>query len=99
MNYTRTILTSLALTSSVIASAQQLTLHIDQAQKDVSPTLYGMMTEEINYSYEGGLYGQLLRNATFREDKHGRRPNPGHPGKAEVPSIGQPLTPRVLCSH
>ena len=82
MNYTRTILTSLALTSSVIASAQQLTLHIDQAQKDVSPTLYGMMTEEINYSYEGGLYGQLLRNATFREDKHGRRPNPWTPWKS-----------------
>lgn len=31
-----------------------------------SPTLYGMMTEEINYSYEGGLYGELLRNRTFK---------------------------------
>lgn len=41
-----------------------------------------MMTEEINYSYEGGLYGQLLRNATFREDKHGRRPNPWTPWKS-----------------
>ena len=24
--------------------------------------LYGLMTEEINYSYDGGLYGELLRN-------------------------------------
>ena len=32
----------------------------------VSPTLYGLMTEEINYSYEGGLYGELIRNRTFK---------------------------------
>jgi alpha-L-arabinofuranosidase len=32
----------------------------------VSPMLYGLMTEEINYSYEGGLYGELLRNRTFK---------------------------------
>ena len=24
------------------------------------------MTEEINYSYEGGLYGELIRNRTFK---------------------------------
>ena len=32
----------------------------------VSPTLYGLMTEEINYSYEGGLYGELIRNRSFK---------------------------------
>ncbi len=32
----------------------------------VSPTLYGLMTEEINYSYDGGLYAELIRNRTFR---------------------------------
>jgi alpha-N-arabinofuranosidase len=32
----------------------------------VSPRLYGLMTEEINFSYEGGLYGELLRNRTFK---------------------------------
>ena len=32
---------------------------------EVSPTLYGLMTEEINYSYEGGLYGELIRNRSF----------------------------------
>ncbi len=24
------------------------------------------MTEEINYSYEGGIYGELIRNRTFK---------------------------------
>ncbi len=34
----------------------------------VSPTLYGLMTEEINYSYDGGLYGELIQNRIFRDD-------------------------------
>ncbi|HVW84192.1 MAG TPA: alpha-L-arabinofuranosidase C-terminal domain-containing protein, partial [Bryobacteraceae bacterium] len=29
---------------------------------------YGLMTEEINYSYDGGLYAELIRNRTFRSD-------------------------------
>ena len=40
----------------------QATLTIDAGKTlaKVSPTLYGLMTEEINYSYDGGLYGELL---------------------------------------
>jgi alpha-L-arabinofuranosidase len=34
----------------------------------VSPMLYGLMTEEINYSYDGGLYGELIRNRAFQDD-------------------------------
>src|ERR1035441_8611707 len=34
----------------------------------MSPMLYGLMTEEINYSYDGGLYGELVRNRNFKED-------------------------------
>ena len=30
--------------------------------------LYGLMTEEINFSYEGGIYGELIRNRTFKAD-------------------------------
>jgi alpha-N-arabinofuranosidase len=43
-------------------------LHIKayQITGKVSPTLYGLMTEEINFSYEGGLYGELIRNRTFK---------------------------------
>src|SRR5205823_13928329 len=28
--------------------------------------LYGLMTEEINFSYEGGIYGELICNRTFK---------------------------------
>src|SRR5574344_2728255 len=45
----------------------KLVLQMDKSTVTVSPTLYGLMTEEINYSYEGGLYGQLVRNPSFKE--------------------------------
>jgi alpha-N-arabinofuranosidase len=31
-----------------------------------SAGLYGLMTEEINHAYEGGLYAELINNSTFR---------------------------------
>src|SRR5476651_696597 len=45
-------------------------LRIDAGQVTgrVSPTLYGLMTEEINYSYDGGLYAELIRNRIFQDD-------------------------------
>ena len=53
---------------SLIAYGQQatLTVHLDKPTAKVSPTLYGLMTEEINYSYDGGLYAEMVRNRTFR---------------------------------
>jgi alpha-L-arabinofuranosidase len=52
------------------------TLQIDAGKvaAKVSPALYGIMTEEINYSYDGGLYAELVRNRSFREDAR----NPVH---------------------
>lgn len=45
-------------------------LQIDGAHPGpkVSPMLYGLMTEEINYSYDGGLYGELIRNRALKDD-------------------------------
>ena len=34
----------------------------------VSPKLYGLMTEEINHSYDGGLYAELISNRAFLDD-------------------------------
>ncbi len=30
--------------------------------------LYGLMTEEINHSYDGGLYAELIRNRIFKDN-------------------------------
>ena len=51
----------LAMGASEVAIAEPATsnaipvldIHVDRVTGQVSPTLYGLMTEEINYSYEG----------------------------------------------
>lgn len=77
---------TLALMSLSLSAQPKLTLDLNAATKDVSPTLYGLMTEEINYSYEGGLYAQLVRNPSFRDDRKGSQPNPWTPWKSGGPS-------------
>jgi alpha-N-arabinofuranosidase len=52
-----------AATTNVVPTLQ---IKADQVITKVSPMLYGLMTEEINYSYEGGLYGELVRNRAFK---------------------------------
>lgn len=49
------------------------TLTIDPSAivSPVSPTLYGLMTEEINHSYDGGLYAELVQNRTMRHSWEG----------------------------
>jgi alpha-L-arabinofuranosidase len=82
---------TLTLLSCVILNAQKkatkLVLQLDKPLVTVSPTLYGLMTEEINYSYEGGLYAQLIRNPSFKDEKrkngeHQEWPFPGPPEPA-----------------
>ena len=51
---------------SAPAVSAQLTVDAAKIVSPVSPTLYGLMTEEINHSYDGGLYAELVRNPTFR---------------------------------
>jgi alpha-N-arabinofuranosidase len=52
-------------------AAALLTIQTDKPVSKVSPTLYGLMTEEINYSYDGGLYAEMVRNRTLRSDWSG----------------------------
>lgn len=70
--YSNFILAFLAwLLSSTGTSAQStpsVTLKLDQPGHSVAPKLYGLMTEEINYSYDGGLYAELIRNRIFADN-------------------------------
>jgi alpha-N-arabinofuranosidase len=52
----------------VKAQTPKLTLDLAKPGVDVSPTLYGLMTEEINHSYDGGLYAELIRNRIFKDN-------------------------------
>src|SRR5450631_1865400 len=61
---------TLALVSIAGANAQTAQLSIDTTKTahSVSPMHYGLMTEEINHSYDGGLYAELIRNRAFLDD-------------------------------
>lgn len=45
------------------------TLEIDLSKPGpaIPPDFYGLMTEEINHSYDGGLYAELIQNRTFQD--------------------------------
>lgn len=51
--------------SAIHAQTPTLTVDTQTSVSTVSPTLYGLMTEEINFSYDGGLYAEMVRNRTF----------------------------------
>jgi len=71
------------------ADAQpKLTLQVDKAERSVSPTFFGLMTEEINFSYEGGLYSQLVRDPTMQDMGGGQGGQQGRRG------MGQGQRPR-----
>lgn len=63
------IATNCFVFTNSFSQTPSITLHLNQPEATVSPTLYGLMTEEINHSYDGGLYGELIRNRIFKDSK------------------------------
>jgi alpha-N-arabinofuranosidase len=57
----------LSLTAQAPSLSSQLSIQVDRPTATVSPTLYGLMTEEINFSYDGGVYPELVRDRTIGE--------------------------------
>lgn len=43
------------------------------AQKAISPDLFGVFFEDINYGADGGLYGELVQNRDFEYTTEGRK--------------------------
>jgi alpha-L-arabinofuranosidase len=73
------LLISAAIHPNVRAQARteapaQLAIDVTQIVSPVSPTLYGLMTEEINHSYDGGLYAEMIQNRAFHSDWEGEPP-------------------------
>lgn len=58
---------ALRLIGFVSSDPATLTVRVDQPEQKIDPIFYGLMTEEINYSYDGGLYGELIRNRIFQD--------------------------------
>ena len=54
------------------AAAPTIAIDASSSVGKVSPLHYGLMTEEINHSYDGGLYAELVQNRAFLDDEIGR---------------------------
>src|SRR6187399_841516 len=59
---------AIATTIASHGQTPKLTLDLTKATTTVSPMLYGLMTEEINHSFDGGLYAELIRNRIFKDN-------------------------------
>lgn len=71
----RAVLGAAATIGTALALGQggmsQIRVRVDKPGVTISPTFYGLMTEEINHSYDGGLYAELLQNRSFRDGQTG----------------------------
>jgi alpha-N-arabinofuranosidase len=54
--------------ATAVGENPKLTVAVDQPTAKVNPMLYGLMTEEINHCYDGGLYAELVQNRAFKDD-------------------------------
>ncbi len=62
------VICSLGLVSRGDIAPGELTVDVQKPGVKISPIFYGLMTEEINHSYDGGLYAELIQNRVFRDD-------------------------------
>jgi alpha-N-arabinofuranosidase len=62
-----------ARAQSPTLASPTLTIEAGLTMGKVSPLHYGLMTEEINFSYDGGIYAELIRNRAFRDDPQAPR--------------------------
>jgi alpha-N-arabinofuranosidase len=81
---------AVSLTCAGRAWADPVTIKVDQPGAKVSSMLYGLMTEEINYSYDGGLYGELIQNRIFKNPPAGGAAR-GAPGPATAAAAPGPV--------
>ncbi len=68
-NKALSLLISLMITSSIV-SAQTKTIQVDlkKPKTAISPTMYGIFFEDINFGADGGLYAELIKNRSFEFD-------------------------------
>ena len=59
---------------SPTASAADIVIDVDQPTVDLSPHLYGLFFEDINYAADGGLYAELVQNRSFEYYEFDYRP-------------------------
>ena len=62
-----TTINAIALANLPPPPPPTLVINAGTTTASVSPTLHGMMTEEINHAFDGGLYAELIQNRIFQD--------------------------------
>src|SRR5471032_1387333 len=90
------VTTTTVFAQSSNAPVTSIEIHADKVTAKMPPTFYGLMTEEINFSYEGGLYGELIRNRTFKADaiQQNLKPDNYDPAKYYPPKYPAHVAPK-----
>jgi alpha-N-arabinofuranosidase len=57
-----------ATSTTLLAAGASFTIDAGHPSGKVSPRFCGLMTEEINHAYDGGLYAELICNRAFLDD-------------------------------
>lgn len=67
MKVNKGLLTALALTANLLASAQtnEFVIQTQKLGAPIQNTMYGIFFEDINYAADGGLYAELVKNRSF----------------------------------
>ncbi|MBW8687446.1 alpha-L-arabinofuranosidase C-terminal domain-containing protein [Chitinophaga rhizophila] len=59
------VATALLLMTGHLSFSQTLTLKMNGPQSEVQPTMWGIFFEDINFSADGGIYAELIKNRSF----------------------------------
>ena len=71
-------LNSAAITESRADVSAALGIDVSKPGVSIPPNFYGLMTEEINHAYDGGLFAELIQNRTFQDPGRNANGVPAH---------------------
>jgi alpha-L-arabinofuranosidase len=54
---------------SMISAQPRINIDVSRPGASISPTMYGVFFEDINFGADGGLYAELVKNRSFEFDK------------------------------
>jgi alpha-N-arabinofuranosidase len=88
------------IVSSIQSQNNTIVIHADQKGADISPRMWGLFFEDINFAADGGIYAELVKNRSFEFNTPfmgwrrlmGRVPR----GRVDVFNTGNPNNPRYI---
>ena len=63
------VLFLLSLADAANHEIPQITVDVSKTGAEISPTMYGVFFEDINFGADGGLYAELVKNRSFEFDR------------------------------